>query len=519
MKRKQIIKAGKKTIEREINYIPVRYIFAMMITIFEVLGIIGTVVVLCYFVPYFYIAAWITQIGCVIRIISSQDNPDYKIPWLIFVMIIPIGGFMLYFIFYSRKLHRRFINRLESLKQYNYIANDADAYASLEGESPVAFSQARLLKATANTHLFKSNDCTYYPLGEKMMNAMLSDLVRAEKFIYIEYFIIEEGYFWNNILSILQEKALRGVEIKVLYDDIGCMSTLPGNYARALKEYGIEASPFSRMKGNADSEFNNRNHRKIMIIDGKVGYTGGVNIADEYINKVNKFGHWKDIGIRITGEAVWELTRLFVTDFGINVREPVFHSELYPKITSEGQGYLVPFGDGPRPIYNHRVSKMLILSMLYSAQKSVHLVTPYFIVDNELCSAIESASLRGVDVTLVVPHIPDKRLVFNMTKSYYQRLISHGVRIYEYTPGFVHSKLYLVDFKYALIGTVNLDYRSLVHHFENGIWLYNVPVINEMYKDVFATLEVSEKITPDKIKTNLFSKLIRSLTKIFAPLL
>ena len=519
MKRKQIIKTGKKTIEREINYIPIRYIFAIMITVFEVLGIIGTVVALCYFVPYFYIAAWLTQIGCVISIIASQDNPDYKIPWLIFVMIIPIGGFMLYLIFYSRKLQRKFVKRLESLKAYDYQRDDTAAFKELKEISMDAYSQAMLLKATSHAHLFHEDECTYYPLGEDLMNAMLADLRRAEKFIYMEYFIVEEGLFWNSILEILKEKATQGVEIKVLYDDIGCMSTLPGSYAKALKEYGIEASPFSRLKGNADSEFNNRSHRKITVIDGKVGFTGGVNIADEYINKKSPHGHWKDIGIRITGKAVWELTRLFVNDFGINVKTATFNKELYPIINSEEKGFIIPFGDGPRPLYSHRVSKMLIQAMLYSAKKSIHLVTPYFIVDNELCSAIEAAAMRGIDITLLVPHIPDKRLVFNMTKSYYQRLLMHGVKIYEYTPGFVHAKLYLVDGRYAMIGTVNLDYRSLVHHFENGIWLFGSSVISDMYKDVYKTLEKSQLVTKEQVKTTLFAKFLRSLTKIFAPLL
>jgi len=519
MKKKQVYKVGKKTVEREINYIPVRYIFAFMITALEVLLIIGIVVALCYFVPYFYIAAFITQIGCVISIIASNDNPDYKVPWLLFVLIIPIGGFMLYFIFYSRKLQKRLSDRLESLKQYDYALDDSKEMAELKERNSVAHSCAKLLHSTSGAHLFKNDSCTYYPTGEELMAAMLDDLKQARSFIYMEYFIIEEGLFWNSILDALKEKASEGVEIKVIYDDIGCMSTLPGNYAKELQKYNIEATPFSRLKGNADSEFNNRNHRKITVIDGKIGYTGGVNIADEYINAVKRFGHWKDVGLRITGNAAWELTRLFISDFGINVKKPAFHSELYPSATSLGEGYVMPFGDGPRPVYSHHVCKLLIETLLFSAQESVHLISPYFIVDNELCSAIEATALRGVRVTLLVPHIPDKRLVFSMTRSYYGRLLAHGVEIYEYTPGFIHEKLYLVDGKYALIGTVNLDYRSLVHHFENGVFLFDCPVIEHMYKDTCETLEKSQKITRKDIKTSLAARLLRSLTKIFAPLL
>lgn len=246
MKKTITYDVNQEKVQKEINYIPVRYIIAVLITLFEVLAVIGIVVALCYYVPYFYLAAWLTEILCVIRVIASDDNPDYKVPWLLFLLIVPIAGFMLYFMFYSRTLQK--------------------------------------------------------------------------KFIYMEYFIMEEGIFWNSILDILKRKASEGVEIKVLYDDIGCMMTLPGDYHKTLESYGIEATPFSRLKGNADSEFNNRSHRKILVIDGKIGYTGGVNIADEYINEVEKYGHWKDTAIRLEGEAVWELTKLFLVDFGINVK-------------------------------------------------------------------------------------------------------------------------------------------------------------------------------------------------------
>ncbi|MBQ7225829.1 MAG: cardiolipin synthase [Clostridia bacterium] len=520
MKRTYTYKAGNKTIERQVNYIPFRYILAFMVTIFEVLAIIATVVVLCYFVPYFYILAWLTQIGCVISIIASNDNPDYKIPWLLFVLIIPIGGFMLYLIFYSRKLPKRLILRLESLNKYGFQKDDTPQMESLQTQDPQAYAQARLLNATASATLFENTRLSYYPLGEELMESMLKDLRTAEKFIYMEYFIIEEGYFWDSILGILKEKATQGVEIKVIYDDVGCMSTLPGNYAKILKTYGIEGVPFSRLKGQADNEFNNRSHRKITVIDGKIGYTGGVNIADEYINRIERFGHWKDVGIRLEGDAVWELTRLFVTDFGINVKkDPVFNSELYPKSQIIDTGWVIPFGDGPKPLYEKRVAKSLITQMLFSAKESAYLVTPYFIIDNELCQCIESTALRGVNVTLIVPHIPDKKLVFNMTRSFYPRLLRAGVRIFEYTPGFVHAKMYLVDGKTAFIGTVNLDYRSLVHHFENGVWLHSCPVTKEIEKDILSTLEKCEKVTEKSLKRGLLLRFMQSVVKIFAPLL
>ena len=416
MKRKYKVRTGKETIEREYSYIPVRYIIAVLITLLEILAIIGIVVACCYYIPYFYVAAFITEVFCVIKIVASDDNPDYKVPWLLFVLILPIAGFMLYFLFYSRKLQEKFVRRLDELKKYRYEKNQTKILNELERENSHAAAQAKMLCSISGASVFGNTKQTYYPLGEDMWQSMLIDLEKAEKFIFMEYFIIEEGRFWNSILDVLKRKAASGVTVRVLYDDIGCISTLPGDYAKTLRSYGIEATPFSRMRGQADGEFNNRSHRKICVIDGKVGYTGGVNIADEYINEIVKFGHWKDTGIRLEGEAVWELTRLFLSDYGLNVKAlPKDEYELYPTSDIVENGFVVPFGDGPSPIYEHRVGKSVIQNMLGSATRYMYMTTPYLIIDNDLCTSIESAAMRGVDVRIIVPHIPDKRMVFGMT--------------------------------------------------------------------------------------------------------
>lgn len=449
---------NEKEVEREYNYIPFRYILAILITVLEVAAIIGIVVALCYYVPYFYILCMITQIACVINIIASDDNPDYKVPWLLFVIILPIVGFMLYFIFYSRKLKSKYVKRLKALKDNAYHKNDAELFEKMYSENPLAASQAKMLCNIAETHLFTDTKQTYFSLGEEMHPQLLADLFKAEKFIYMEYFIIEEGKFWNSILDILKVKAAEGIDVKVVYDDVGCMKTLPGDYCKTLKSYGIEATPFSRLKGNADSEFNNRSHRKITVIDGKVGYTVGINLADEYINEVVKHGHWKDIGIRLEGEAVWELTKLFLIDFGINVRKmPEIKEELFPLQNEINEdGYIIPFGDGPNPLYKHRVGMSVIQNMLNSATRYVYMTKPYLIIDNALCLSIENAALRGVDVRIIVPYIPDKKIILSMTRSFYKRLMDAGVHIYEYEPGFIHAKSYLADDEYAMIGTINL---------------------------------------------------------------
>ena len=521
MKKTYSYRAGNKTIEREYSYIPFRYILAVFISIMEIAAIIGIMILICLYVPYFYLLCYVTAFGCIIRIIASDDNPDYKVPWVLFVLVVPIAGFMLYFMFYSRKLQKKYVKRLAELKRYNYNNDSSEAEKALENDDAMAASHAKMLTEISGSSLFTDTKQTYYPLGEDMFASMLKDLGKAESFIFMEYFIIEEGKFWNSILDILKAKAKEGVKVRVVYDDIGCMSTLPGNYAKTLRSFGIEATPFSRLRGNADSEFNNRSHRKILVIDGKVGYTGGVNIADEYINEVVRFGHWKDTGIRLEGKAVWELTRLFLSDFGINVRHlPSDSFELYPQQDSiKEEGYIIPFGDGPRPLYERRVGKSVIKNMLSISTDYMYMTTPYLIIDNDLCESIESAALRGVDVRIIVPHVPDKKTVFQMTKSFYSRLMRAGVRIYEYKPGFIHAKSYVSDGKYAMIGTINLDYRSLVHHFENGVWLYKCKAIDDIKKDIDSVIESSVRITPEMLDRGLWRRFFRSVVRIFAPML
>ena len=520
MKRTIRYNQGKKTVEKELVYIPARYIMAVMFTVIEILLVIGILVLLCIYVPYMYVAALLTQIFCVVKLISSDDNPDYKVPWLFFVLVLPVAGFMLYFMFYSRKHKRKYIKRLNILKDKSYVRDDSELFKELKEKNKIAYSQAKMLCDISESHLFSDTDVKYFPLGEQMWQSMLTDLEKAQKFIYMEYFIIEHGEFWDSVLNILKKKAENGVEVKIVFDDIGCMTTLPGNYAKKLRKLGIEATTFSRMRGNADNEFNNRSHRKIMVIDGVVGYTGGINIADEYINKKERFGPWKDGGIRLEGEGVWELTKLFYIDYGTNVREaPELKNYIYPECDKKGKGYIVPFGDGPAPLYTRNVSKSTIQTLLSVATDYVYMTTPYLIIDNDLCQDIENTALRGVDIRIIVPGIPDKKMVSAMTKSFYHRLIAAGVKIYEYTPGFIHSKLYLADGKYAMAGTVNLDYRSLVHHFENGVWMYDCDCIKDIETDILETLKKCDQITKSSKKPNAFQRIFRACIRIFAPLM
>lgn len=519
MKKKVIVDPIKNT-EREINYIPFRYIVAIFLVAIETLAVIAVMTFLTIYIPYFYFAVVLTQFGVAIAIINRNDNPDYKLPWLFFVMLIPIIGFMFYFMFYSRKLSKMQIKRLEKVTKQRVKKDDTAELAKINAEDEIISSQAVMLNKLSDSHIYGNTDIRYYPLGEELFVAMVEDLKKAEKFIFMEYFIIEGGLFWNTILEILKEKAASGVEVRVVYDDIGCMMTLPGNYYKKLAKFGIKSIPFSRLRGQANNEFNNRSHRKITVIDGKVGFTGGVNIADEYINRIERFGHWKDVGLRLQGEAVNELTRLFLIDYGLNDKKSDDNFADYYGYEQCGQeGFCIPFGDGPKPVFNRQVAKSVILNMLNQAKRYVYITTPYLIIDNELIEALEHAAIRGIDVRIITPHIADKKLIFLMTRSHYNRLMRAGVKIYEYERGFVHAKTYISDDETAMVGTVNMDYRSLVHHFENGVWIYKHKVIGDVKKDFLDTQAKSIKFELDMLKENAFQRFIRAMVKVFSPLL
>ena len=415
-------------------------------------------------------------------------------------------------------LSKKYQKRLKELKDNSYEKDDSEILKNLKKIDKNALSQVKMLIKISETHIFDKTEVEYFSCGEDMKRSLIKDLKSAEKFIFMEYFIIEEGAFWSEILKVLKEKVSLGVDVRVLYDDVGCMYRLSGNYYKTLNKMGIKATPFSRLKASVDGEFNNRNHRKITIIDGKISYTGGINIADEYINLKKRFGHWKDSAVRLMGDAVWELTRLFYIDYGINVENPEdAEGNLYPKSSVSGDGLVIPFGDGPNPIYKRRVGKGVITNMLNLATEYAYITTPYLIADNDTLESIENAALRGVDVKIILPHIPDKKLIFKMSKSFYHRLLRSGVEIYEYEIGFVHAKNYIVDGKIAMIGTINLDYRSLVHHFENGVFLYGNECIKDIKNDFIKTLEKSIRIKEDNI--GLINRVFCDVVRIFAPLL
>lgn len=512
---------NNKKVEKEITYIPFRYIASILLILLEFLAVVAAVSVITVFVPYFYCAVVLTQFGCAVAIINSKANSDYKVPWLFIVMLVPIIGFMAYFMFYRQDMSKKHMKKLNYIKEINKPLFKDDAKVVEEcGENTYCAMQVKCLKELSNSHLYKNTDIKYFPSGEEMFKALIEDLKSAKEFIFMDYFIIEEGVFWNSVLEILKQKVSVGVEVRVVYDDIGCMTKLPGNYYKILRKMGIQAVPFNILKGQANNEFNNRSHRKITSIDGKIAYTGGINLADEYINHIQKFGYWKDVAIRLEGEAVDEMTRLFLIDYAMSDQKANLDFEKYYRgHKKENTGFCLPFGDGPKPVFDRQVTKTTLINMLGMAKKYFYITTPYLIIDGELTTALENASLRGVDVRIITPHIPDKKVVFMMTRNSYQKLLDAKVKIYEYEKGFIHAKSYICDDLFAIVGSINLDYRSLVHHFENGVWIYNHEVIADIKKDFETTEENSIKIEKEMLKENIFVKTFKSLINIFSPLL
>jgi cardiolipin synthase len=378
---------------------------------------------------------------------------------------------------------------------------------------------ARYLEQAAHCPVYGNTETRYYPLGDDCFKDILLALEQAQRYIFIEYFIIEEGQLWNSVLEVLRRKAEQGVEIRVIYDDVGSIFTLPANYPDRLEKMGIHCRVFNRMVPVVSLRQNNRDHRKYMIVDGRVAFTGGINMADEYINVKTRFGHWKDAAIRLEGDAVWSMTVSFLSMWDFTRLQDEDLSEYLPVPASAGAaGYVQPYHDCPWD--NEPVGQTVYLNLIGRAKRYVYITTPYLVIDSTVTMALTMAAKSGVDVRIITPHIPDKKTVFEVTRAYYEELVEAGVKIYEYTPGFIHGKLFVVDDTYASVGTVNLDYRSMFLHFENGVLLYETPSVMEIKADFLSTQDLSIQVDLEWCKkVPMPRRLLRDLLRVFAPLL
>lgn len=407
-------------------------------------------------------------------------------------------------------------------KTQNSLMPQPEILAELSELNKEAANQARYIQNYSYCPPYNNSTCEYLPSGEKKFERLKEELQKAEHYIFLEYYIIEEGIMWNSILEILAEKARQGVDVRVIYDGFGSLLSLPFRYDKKLEEMGIKCCVFNPLIPVLSLKLNNRDHRKIAIIDGKVGFTGGINLADEYINKIEKYGHWKDTAILIKGEAVWNLTVAFLSmwDYLRGIDEDFLqYKRACPDAPQEAAaGFIQPFADSP--LDDEPVGARVYLNLINKAKNYIYITTPYLIIDNEMASALSTAAKGGVDVRIITPHCGDSWFVQEATRSNYKTLVNNGVRIYEYSPGFMHSKTFVVDDEYGVVGTINMDYRSLYLHFECAVWLYKHPCISAMKEDFLNILEVCREVTPADLRNiKWYKALMFSILRVFAPLL
>lgn len=507
---------------RKFRLLMSKYGFSIAIILIELFVIFGIILYMSQIAPLVWVSlVFLVSVATVIAIVNRSMSPESKVTWLI-VTFVPVFGPLLYLMFGERRLSKKELKQLQELNSIAFHENNGrQLHLQLQETDKSAYGIINaLLHMDSNAEVYDQTDSQFFASGEEMWQQMLKDLKRAEKFIFLEYYIVEEGLMWDSMFEILEEKAAQGVEVKMLYDDIGCMVTLPGDYTVYLRSKGIDAHKFNKVIPRMTVAYNNRDHRKILVIDGQISYTGGINLADEYINHIERFGHWKDSGIRIDGPATQAFTRLFLMNWYINRGEisdfDQYHLE---NQTRSGSGLCIPYGSGPKPIYQMKVGKIVYQNLINQAEDFVYITTPYLIIDYDLTEDIKNAAMRGVDVRIVTPHIPDKKLIQLVTRGAYPDLLSAGVRIFEYTPGFIHSKQMIVDDRFAAVGTINLDYRSLVHHYENAVLLYKTESIADIRKDFEEIFEQSQEIFSDTINLTWYQMMIKEVTQLFAPML
>ena len=460
----------------------------------------------------------------VLTVVNNWSNPYYKLAWTCIILMFPLLGVVLYFVFGRSQLTRKTEERMNAVHREvsACLQIDYTAIRALQEDDPGVAKQSRYIHNWAQFPLCRNSRTKYYSCGEKMFKDMLRAMERAEQFIFLEYFIIEDGEMLQAILQILERKAREGVTVRVIYDDVGSIKTLPRHFERTLKEMGIECAAFNPFRPILSIILNNRDHRKILVVDGQIGFTGGINIADEYINRKERFGYWKDAGIEVKGEAVWSLTTMFLEMWNYikQTSEDYLNylPEIYNKQDNPEDGFVQPYSD--TPLDRENVGENIYLNIINHAKEYVYIYTPYLIVDNEMTVALQNAAKCGVDVRIVTPGIPDKKLIFLLTQSYYEQLIQYGVKIYQYTPGFIHAKCFVCDDKIATVGTVNLDYRSLYLHFECGVFLYRSQAVMQLKEDALDTIAKSREITQEFCKSrNVFIQALQSVLRLFAPLL
>lgn len=473
---------------------------------------------------YIYVEAFLKllSIVAVLYIITNDANPMIKLAWVVPILAFPVFGGLLYVLYGHVLIPTRLRkNILRVMQQEVYENVRGDSWCPVEElENEPEYRIFRYMDSYAEASLYKNTSVKYYAIGDDVMEDLIADLESAEKYIFMEYFIVDYGEMWDTILEILKRKAAEGVDVRFMYDDIGSVFNVPKYYWREIESYGIKCMAFNQVVPFLATIFNNRDHRKITVVDGRIAHTGGYNLADEYINKVHRFGVWKDSGVRLEGDGAWGFTVMFLQMWNYfrysEASYANYKPENLPKVQSDG--YVMPYKSSP--LIGEQVGENLYMQMINDAHDYIWIFTPYLIVCNELMMALRLAAKRGVDVRIVTPGIPDKKMIYRMTKYSYRELLVDGVKIYQYTPGFIHSKTLLMDDRLASVGSINMDNRSFYHHFECGALIYESSAIETVKKDMLTTFDESEEIDLPWCRRNI-SRLtvLGAILRLLSPLL
>lgn len=500
-----------------------RIVFVILGILSQVVWVIFGILVLQKRFPILVTLIEILTVVAILKLVSKDINPAYKLAWTILILAVPVAGAMVYFMFGKSRIGKELQKKMDTVvrQSQGYLQESAADRQALNEKDSSASCQSRYIRDFAGFPVCQKTKTRYFRVGEEMYESLLQELKEAEHYIFMEYFIIDDGKMWQGILDILSKKARMGLDVRLIYDDWGCASTMPQEFQLQLRRLGIRCEVFNPLMPIASVLLNNRDHRKIMVIDGHTAFTGGINLADEYINEKERFGYWKDTGILLHGEAVWNFTVMFLQTWSVLANEPVDYEKYRPHQWHSEEfmddGFVQPYGD--TPLDHETVGENVYLNIISRAKEYVYIFTPYLIPDNEMLTALRLAAKSGIDVRIVTPGIPDKKLVFLLTQSYYDPLIKAGVRIYEYTPGFIHAKSFVSDDTTAVVGTINLDYRSLYLHFECGVWMYNSEAVLQIKEDAMAVFKECREITTEECeKKGVVKRIWQSILRLFAPL-
>lgn len=498
------------------------YLVTALLLLLQIYLLFSTLVWLNNYANLYFESSFLLGLICTIFIMNGDNNPAYKTSWIIIIMAFPVAG-MLIFLYMKYNFGTIAIKNvaLEIRRETaQFVRTNEQVRRDISKEHSDLEKMSVYLEKRGNAATYENSEMEYFPVGEAALETILRELEAAKKFIFIEFFMVEEGIFFDSILEVLERKVKEGVEVRFMYDDFGCAALLPRNYAKELIKKGIHARTFARIYAFLSTHYNNRDHRKIIVIDGKTAFTGGINLCDEYINAFEKYGHWKDNVVMVKGEAVKGFTLLFMQTWNsVSYKQGIDYESYLTTYPIEGKrGYVIPYGDGP--YQSESVAENVYLDILKNAKDYVYIMTPYLILDHEMENALAHAAKSGIDVRIILPHIPDKKTAFFIARTYYMKLITSGVKLYEYRPGFIHSKTFLSDDKIATVGTVNLDYRSLYLHYECGCVFYKnegIPKIKQDFEETFVKSILVDRDYYEMIL--LWQRAAGRLLRIFGPIL